>query len=306
MQLRPQGRRGRSRISSRGTTEVTAEPIDIPTRTVTGELPVRKAPAVEKAKLPLVWKLFGLTALLIVIVVGIAIGITIQRANTIARTTVDKSIASAAKLFKELERQRLGRLSLSAEFLGRDPSFVAYMEHAMSGTVDVPAATPVAGAPAETKPPAASQSVPPAAPATAAAAPSIDFADILDQLNQQKESLHSDLMIVLDGQGRVLSRTDRPALSGDKMEDLYASTPLVKQLVDDASINVVTGVITTGGHLYHAAMAPMILGANNVRKCYLINAYAIDDVFANLIDESTNYGVYSAPYDVYTPPDRSK
>ena len=115
---------------------------------MTGELPVRKTPVVEKAKFPLVWKLFGLTALLIVIVVGIAIGITIQRANAIARTTVDKSIASAAKLFKELERQRLGRLSLSAEFLGRDPSFVAYMEHAMTGTADV-AAAPAAGATTE-------------------------------------------------------------------------------------------------------------------------------------------------------------
>ena len=283
---------------------MTAEPIAIPTRTVTGELPVRKAPVVEKAKFPLVWKLFGLTALLIVIVVGIAIGITIQRANTIARTTVDKSIASAAKLFKELERQRLGRLSLSAEFLGRDPSFVAYMEHAMSGTVDVATATPAAGAPAGTKPPVASQTVPPAAPAPAAA-PSIDFGDILDQLNQQKESLHSDLMIVLDGQGRVLSRTDRPALSGDKMEDLYTSTPMVKQLVDDASINVVTGVITTGGHLYHAAMAPMSLGTNNVRIGYLINAYAIDEVFANRIAESTNAGVIFAPADVSSPPVRS-
>src|SRR3954464_1085661 len=123
---------------------------------MSGEMPLpRKAPVVEKAKFPLVWKLFGLTALLIVIVVGIAIGITIQRANTIARSTVDKSIASAAKLFKELERQRLGRLSLSAEFLGRDPAFVAYMEHAMTGTIDI-AAVPAASAPAVAgaKPPA--------------------------------------------------------------------------------------------------------------------------------------------------------
>ncbi|HEX3068759.1 MAG TPA: HAMP domain-containing protein, partial [Thermoanaerobaculia bacterium] len=269
---------------------------------MTGELPVRKAPVAEKAKFPLVWKLFGLTALLIVIVVGIAIGITIQRANAIARTTVDKSIASAAKLFKELERQRLGRLSLSAEFLGRDPSFVAYMEHAMTGAAEV--AAPAAGAPAGAKPPAAPQTVPPAVPAPAAA-PSIDFADILDQLNQQKESLHSDLMIVLDGQGRVLSRTDRPALSGDKMEDLYVTTPMVKQLVDDASINVVTGVISTGGHLYHAAMAPMSLGTNNVRIGYLINAYAIDEVFANRIAESTNAGVIFAPADASNPPVRS-
>jgi serine/threonine-protein kinase len=283
---------------------LTVEQTVSPTRTVTGELPIRKAPVVEKARFPLVWKLFGLTALLIVIVVGIAIGITIQQANAIAKKTVDKSIASAAKLFKELERQRLGRLALSAEFLGRDPSFVAYMEHAMSGTSDT-APAPVAAAPPAANPPAASQPGVPASATQPAAPPTIDFADILDQLNQQKESLRSDLMIVLDGQGRVLSRTDRPALSGDKMEDLYASTPMVKQLVDDASVNVVTGVISTGGHLYHAAMAPMILGANNVRKGYLINAYEIDEVFANRIAESTNAGVIFAPADAANPPVRS-
>ncbi|MEA2237960.1 MAG: eukaryotic-like serine/threonine-protein kinase [Thermoanaerobaculia bacterium] len=273
----------------------------VPLRTITGELPKRKAPVVEKAKFPLVWKLFGLTALLIVIVVGVAVGITIQRANAIAKTTVDKSIASAAKLFKELERQRLGRLALSAEFLGRDPSFVAYMEHAINGAGEAAsAAASPAGAPTAAKPPAA----PPAAPTPAQPAPTIDFADILDQLSQQKESLRSDLMIVLDGQGRVLSRTDRPALSGEKMEDLYATTPMVKQIVDDASVTVVTGVFTTGGHLYHAAMAPMSLGANNVRIGYLINAYAIDEVFANRIAESTNAGVIFAPADA-SPPVRS-
>ena len=256
---------------------------------MTGELPKRKAPVVERAKFPLVWKLFGLTALLIVIVVGIAIGITIQRANAIAKTTVDNSIASAAKLFKEFERQRLGRLALSAEFLGRDPSFVAYMQHAMTAMSEV-APAPVAGAPASPKPPAAIQAVTSGSPQPAATA-AIDFADILDQLTQRKESLDSDLMIVLDDQGRVLSRTDRPALSGDKMEDLYTTIPLVKHIVDDATVNVVTGPITTGDHLYHAAMAPMSLGANNVRIGYLINAYAIDDVFANRIAESTNAGV---------------
>jgi serine/threonine-protein kinase len=277
----------------------------VPLRTITGELPKRKAPVVEKARFPLVWKLFGLTALLIVIVVGIAVGITIQRANAIAKTTVDNSIASAAKLFKEFERQRLGRLALSAGFLGHDPSFVAYMQHAMTAMSEG-AATPAAGAPvspASPQPtPAAPNATPPPQPAPTT---SIDFADILDQLNQQKESLRSDLMIVLDDQGRVLSRTDRPALSGDKMEDLYAAIPMVKRIVDDATVNHEQGVIVTGEHLYHAAIAPMGLGANNVRVGYLINAYEIDDKFANLIAESTNAGVIFASADPSSPPVRS-
>jgi len=285
---------------------VTAEPIAVPTRTVTGELPIRKAPVVEKAKFPLVWKLFGLTALLIVIVVGIAIGITIQRANTIARTTVDKSIASAAKLFKELERQRLGRLSLSAEFLGRDPSFVAYMQHAMTATSEAAPVAVSGGLAPSAAQPAATSSAPASGSTQPATTASIDFADILDQLTQQKESLRSDLMMILDEHGRVLSRTDRPALSGDKMEDLSNSVPMVRQIVDDTTIPVVTGVINTGGHLYHAAMAPMSLGSNNVRTGYLINAYAIDETFANGIADSTNTRVVFASADAKDLPVRSK
>src|SRR5258708_37400813 len=93
---------------------------------MSGEVPIpRKGPVVEKAKFPLVWKLFGLTALLIAIVVTVAVAITIQRANAIAKTTVDNSIAGAAKLFKEFERQRLGRLAAPAERLGTGPELPA-------------------------------------------------------------------------------------------------------------------------------------------------------------------------------------
>jgi HAMP domain-containing protein/predicted Ser/Thr protein kinase len=261
---------------------------------MSGEMPLpRKAPVVEKAKFPLVWKLFGLTALLIVTVVGVAIGITIQRANTIANTTVNKSIANAAKLFKELERQRLGKLALGAKFLGRDPSFVAYIQHARTAVSEV-AVAPSAGAAAAAPAPVPQAVTPPAPQPTATTA--IDFADILDQLTEKKDLLRSEsadegrghLMLVLDEQGRVLSRTDRPALSGDKMDDLYTAIPMVKQIVDEPTVAVEEGVITLGDHLYHAAIAPMSPGANNVRVGYLINAYEIDDEFANLIADSTN------------------
>mgnify|MGYP001572372163 CR=1 FL=1 len=83
------------------------------------ELP-KKEYTVERARVPLVLKLFGLTAVLIVIVVGLAVGITIQRANEVANETVSASINGAAKLFRELEDQRLARLRLPTELLGSD------------------------------------------------------------------------------------------------------------------------------------------------------------------------------------------
>ena len=255
---------------------MTVEPITGPARTSSGEIPVpRKAPVVEKAKFPLVWKLFGLTALLIAIVVAVAVAITISRANAIAKTTVNNSIAGAAKLFKEFERQRLGRLALPAELLGTDPNFAAYIQKSLMGE---PAA-PVAAAPGQT------------APQVPAPAPTLDLTSIADQIEERRQAFGSDLFILLDDQGRVVARTDQPSLTAPSYEDLYKETPLVKNVVDDASLPISTGVMSLGGKLYHAAVAPVGTGQNKVRVAYLVNAYLIDDTFANRIQQSTNAGV---------------
>ena len=255
---------------------MTAETISGPLRTTSGELPIpRKAPVVEKAKFPLVWKLFGLTALLIAIVVSVAVAITIERANAIAKTTVDNSIAGAAKLFKEFERQRLGRLALPAELLGTDPNFAAYIQKSLMGE---PAASPSPTTPASAQP----------VPATA---PALDLTSIADQIEERRQAFGSDLFILLDDQGRVIARTDQPSLTSPSYEDLYKQIPLVKNIVDDASLPNSTGVMSLGGKLYHAAVAPVGTGQNRVRVAYLVNAYLIDDTFANRIAQSTDAGV---------------
>jgi len=245
---------------------------------MSGEMPLpRKAPVVEKAKFPLVWKLFGLTALLIAIVVAVAVAITISRANAIAKTTVDTSIAGAAKLFKEFERQRLGRLALPAELLGTDPNFAAYIQKSLMGepSAVVPAAAATAGA----------------APQVPAVAPALDLTSIADQIEERRQAFGSDLFILLDDQGRVIARTDQPSVTTPTYEDLYKETPLVRNIVDDASLPISSGVMSLGGKLYHAAVAPVGTGQNKVRVAYLVNAYLIDDTFANRIQQSTNAGV---------------
>lgn len=228
--------------------------------------PRLKPPTIEKARFPLVWKLFGLTALLIVIVVAIAVGVTIERAGRIAENTVDTSISNAAHLFREFERQRVGRLALPAVLLGNDPKFVAYIQEAMSGASSAPAA-----------------------PGTAA--PVIDLVSIADQLEQRRQAFGTDLIILLDDQGRIVARTDQPTVNATNREDLYEESSIVKKIVDDASVEWTAGVLPLGNRLYHAAVAPIGAGANNVRVGYLINAYGIDDTFANRIAEATNAGV---------------
>jgi len=230
--------------------------------------PTLKRPTLERARFPLVWKLFGLTALLIVIVVAIAVGITIQRADAIAANTVNTSISNAANLFREFERQRLGRLALPAILLGNDPKFVAYIQEAMAGAPSTPA---VQGQ----EPPQ----------------PVIDLVSIADQLEQRRQSLGTDLLILLDDQGRIVARTDQPTVNTAARADLYEQSPLVKKIVDDASVEFTAGVLPLSQKLFHAAVAPIGAGANNVRVGYLVNAYGIDDAFANRIADATNAGV---------------
>jgi eukaryotic-like serine/threonine-protein kinase len=229
--------------------------------------PKLKRPTLERARFPLVFKLFGLTALLILIVVAIAVGITIQRADRIAENTVNTSISNAANLFREFERQRVSRLALPAILLGNDPKFVAYIQEAMAGT-----STP------------AVEGAPPAQPV-------VDLVSIADQLEQRRQSLGTDLLILLDDQGRIVARTDQPTVNTPNRDDLYEQSPIVKKIVDDASVESTAGVLPLANKLYHAAVAPIGAGANNVRVGYLINAYGIDDTFANRIAEATNAGV---------------
>jgi HAMP domain-containing protein/predicted Ser/Thr protein kinase len=252
---------------------VTVEPVDTIVPGTLADTPKRKPYTVERARFPLVWKLFGLTALVILIVAGVAVGITIERADKIARRTIDASISSAAKLFRDFEHQRLERLTGAAELLGHDPVFASFVQDSLHpGAAALPAST-VAAAPVQ---------VEPVAPA------GVDYASLADQLPTRAEGLGADLMVLLDDTGRVIFRTDEPTLSGGSRP---IESPMIHHLVDDASVPSVAGVMSASDKLYHVAIAPVGAGSNNVRVGYIIIGYAMNDRFANRIAESTNAGV---------------
>ena len=256
---------------------MTAQTLD-PVTVADRELLKKKEYAVERPRVPLVLKLFGLTALLIATVVAVAVAITIQRANQVAQASVNKSITGAARLFKEFEADRLKGLESVTGILGSDPNFVAYIQAALAGE---PAALPDAATPAEA----------PAAVPTEPAAPALDLVSINDTLSEQRTRLGVDVMMLLDDQGVLIARTDDPMVASASKEDLYEKTPLVRRIVDDASVERTSGVLRLGNKLFHAAVAPVGAGARGVRIGYLVNAFAIDEAFANRIAESTNAGV---------------
>jgi len=260
-------------------------------RTTSGELPAVPVYTVERARVPLVLKLFGVTALLIAAVVGIAVAITIQRASTVARETVNKSIAGAARLFDDLEKQRLTGLSVPVQLLGNDSSFYAYIrENYLNPAAETQAppaaqAAPPPGAQPGTQAvtPAANQQPPPAA--------GVDLVSLNDQIEQRRQSFGSDVLVLLDDQGRVITRTDQPSVTAASGEDLYEQSPIVKKIIDDPNLPSAGGVVVLSKRLYHAAIAPVAIGTPPVRIAYLLNAAAIDEGFANRIAESTKADV---------------
>jgi len=249
---------------------MTAQALDTKA-TVSQELPSKKEYTVEKPRVPLVLKLFGLTALLIAIVVAVAVGITIQRANAVAAETVNRSINGAATLFQDFEERRLDGLAGATQVLGSDSNFYAYIQTALNPE-------PIA-------------STQPADPNVPPPAPGIDFSSINDTLIEQRDRLRTDVMMLLDDQGNLVARTDKPMVAGGSKEDFYEKTPLVRTIVDDGNVAATKGVLPLEGKLYHVTVAPIAAGARAVRIGYLINGYAIDDKFANRIAESTDAGV---------------
>ncbi len=254
---------------------------ELESATLPSEVPSKKEYAVERPRVPLAFKLFGLTALLIAIVVAVAIGITIQRANAIANDTVNRSIAGASQLFREFERQRLDALAGATQVLGGDSSFYAYVDNALTGAAEPEPAT---AAPADL-------SAPPADANPAPVPPAVDYSCLNDILLQNRARLKTDVLMLLDDQGILVARTDQPMIASGAKEDFYDKSALVRTIVDDGNIKATTGVLPLDGKLFHVAVAPIAAGARQVRIGYLVNAYAIDNAFANQIAESTNAGV---------------
>jgi HAMP domain-containing protein/predicted Ser/Thr protein kinase len=239
--------------------------------TLSQELPSKKEYVVEKPRVPLVLKLFGLTALLIAIVVAVAVGITIQRANAVAQETVTRSINGAATLFQEFEERRLDGLAGATQVLGSDSNFYAYIQTALNP-----------------EPLASAQPVDPNVPPPA---PGIDYSSINDVLIEQRDRLKTDVLMLLDDQGNLIARTDQPMIASGSKEDFYDKSPLVRTMVEEGGLPATKGVLPLNGKLYHATVAPVAAGARAVRIGYLINGYAIDDKFANRIAESANAAV---------------
>lgn len=104
-----------------------------------------------------------------------------------------------------------------------------------------------------------------------------DMVSVLDSIEEYQNLLTFDLAVVLDRNGRVLTRTDDPSAAG---EDLSASSLLTAALEDRE--NRAFGVWQQGEQLYYAAAVPLVRQFDLVG--YIIVAFSIGDPLALQIE----------------------
>lgn len=105
-----------------------------------------------------------------------------------------------------------------------------------------------------------------------------DLVTVLDSIEEYQNLLAFELAVVLDSNGRVLTRTDDPDASGD---DLSASPLVAVALAEREAF----GVWLQGGDLYHAAAVPLVRNFDLVG--YIIVAFSINDSLALQVQRSS-------------------
>lgn len=192
--------------------------------------PPRSGTSVRRS-LSLATRIFLVSSLLVVLAVGLAVAVTAYLAGRIASRAADDALKSSSAMQTAFEAQRYERLRLLSRLFAADPSFAAYV---------------------------------------AEAAAQKDARSILDLLAERRKELGYDFAVVLDPQGRVIARTDRPQATG---EDL-SKRPLVARALADFEA---AGVWQEGGELYYSVAVPI---SKDTLIGFLVTGFAINDAAA--------------------------
>jgi len=171
------------------------------------------------------------SSLLIALLVGAAVAVTSLMLRRIARDAVLDSLRGSAAAQAAFQEQRYRQLLLISRLYAADPYLSAYLSEA-----------------ANTR----------------------DTRSILDQLSERRNDLGFDFAIVLDPQGKVVARTDRPQGTG---EDL-SKRPLVAAALT-ADNRESRGVWREGDRLYYALAVPLVKDFTPFG--YLVTGFQIND-----------------------------
>jgi len=168
----------------------------------------------------------------IALAVGAAVAATTFLIRRIALQAIQETLAQTSAAQSAVQDARVKSLQLSARQFASDASLTAYVAEANA---------------------------------------SRDSSSILDLLSERQKDVGFDFAMVLDPQGKVLARTDRPNSTG---EDL-ARRPLVARALSDL---YASGAWAEDGRLYDAVAVPFERAFNLVG--YFVAGFAINDATA--------------------------
>ncbi len=191
------------------------------------------------------------TVVLVSLAVAIAIGTTWFMSQRIATEAVSDSLAATQGIQRYLQRSRARELALTTDLLAADPHDTAYLVEATRGQIEADG--------------------------------EMDLLSILDLIDARREEMGFDFAIMLDPDGQLLVRTDRPDATGLDM----SGHPLIAPVIDDLIPEY--GPWREGNRLFNAAVVPLTTAFELIG--FLITGLAIDDNVAADIKHVTGVDV---------------
>ncbi len=191
------------------------------------------------------------TVVLVSLAVGIAIGATWLVSQRIASEAVTDSLAATQAMQRYLQRSSARELALTTDLLAADPHDTAYLVEATRGQIDGDG--------------------------------DIDRHSILDLVDDRRREMGFDFAMMLDADGRVLVRTDRPDSSGQMLGEHSMVAPVIKDLIPEY------GPWREGNRLFNVAVVPLTTAFELIG--FLLTGLAIDEDVAADIKRVTGVDV---------------
>lgn len=196
------------------------------------------APIAEKTGLSLGARLFLAFGLVLALAVGGAMFVTLKVVRDIASDAVDTSLSNSQSVQRYFRQFRARQLELVTELVSADPYFGSYVDEAVN-----------------------------------AADPELAARSVADLLQTKRNEFGLDIAMVLDPDGSVLARTDRPQALAIDLSD----NPLVARGQEELA--PVSGLWTSGNVLYQASVTPIARGRTVAG--FLVAGLALDNSLAN-------------------------
>lgn len=187
------------------------------------------------------------TVVLVSLAVAIALGGSWLMSKRIASEAVTDSLAASQAMQRYLQNSRARELALTTDLLASDSDDTSYLIAATRGQIE--------------------------------ADREIDRHSILDLIDERRAEMGFDFAMMLDPNGDVLARTDRPEVTRQSLAD----HPLVMPVLDDLIPEY--GPWREGNQLFSAAVVPVTTAFELIG--FLITGLAIDDEVAEDIKRVT-------------------